>query len=338
MLKKEKQLQPQKEPKEKPFIIRHNSRSRSINGYIREFEKLEELREHKRSNSVSVYHYILSFSSKDKASITDALLKEMAAKFIELRGQDNLYIGTKHTDKEHIHLHLAMSAVDLAGRSTRISKANFEKLKLELDRYQKEHYPELIHSLPEHGRKGRESSRQSIVEHIQSARSSEKAGLLQILESTYKASRSLDQFLEQLSDQGYSQYYRSGALAGITTESGRKYRLAGLGYSKEKLGELDLLQAQDKALAELRSLRERPHSARTILQKEAPAVKDLTEADSQALQELQSIREQAADSRSRDNREEPSSQPDRAGEMNKDEEQDQSDNRSDRDSDDSRDR
>lgn len=293
---KEKEI----EHKEKPFIIRHNLRTRTISGYVREFEKLESLREHQRSNSVSLYHHILSFSSKDTEHISDELLKDIAAKFIELRGQDNLYIGTKHTDKDHIHLHLAMSAVDVAGRSVRISKQDFEKLKLDLDAYQREQYPELKHSLPEQGRKDREATREALVQSIQSHRASEKTTLLQTLETAYSQSRSLDQFLEHLTAHGYTPYYRSGTLTGITTESNRKYRFKGLGYDKEKLDQLSLLQEQEKELAALKSLREQPACDRSILQEEPPLERNLDPTLTAELEAIQSLRDQAEDTRDRD--------------------------------------
>lgn len=291
--------------KEKPFIIRHNLRSRSIGEYLKEFEELEQLREHRYANSVSIYHHILSFSSKDTEHISDNLLRDIAAKFIELRGQDNLYIGTKHTDKDHIHLHLAMSAVDLAGRSARISKKDFEQLKLDLDTYQREHYPELKHSLPEHRRKSREVTRAAIIENIQSQRQSEKASLFQLLDKAYTRSKSLDQFLEQLTTQGCTPYYRAGTLTGITTESGRKYRFKGLGYDNEKLEQLSILEKQEQELQALHALRHQPTRDRSILQEVRHQEIALDPTEAKELEAIASIREQAQDNRSSREIEEP---------------------------------
>jgi hypothetical protein len=263
---KEKQQKESKEKhsREKPFIIRHNLCARSMNGYIRAFNEIEALREHKRANAIGVYHHILSFSSKDKEHISDAMLKELAVKFIQLRGQDNVYIGTKHTDKEHIHLHLAMTAVDLGGRSARISRARFQELKLELDRYQKEHYPELVNSLPDHGKKSRENTKEAIRENAKTHRTTEKVVLSEVLETAFAQSGSLEQFLSELGEKGYTPYYRSGILTGITTEGNRKFRLARLGYPVEKLHALNLAKERgEKQLAELKALRESKSSQRT---------------------------------------------------------------------------
>lgn len=251
-------------PKEAPFIIRHNLRSRSIKGYIREFEKNESLRITRTKASVSIFHHILSFSSKDKEQVTDAMLKDMADKLIALRAPDCLYVGTKHIDHDHIHIHLAMSAVDLAGRSVRISKSKFQEIKKELDRYQKEHWPNLVHSLPEHGKKERMKDRERVVEKSKTQRPLEKDILLTVLESAYQSSTSTEQFLSLLQDNGYSPYYRSGTLTGVSVENLR-FRFSRLGYSQEKIKALSLLQEkEEKELEELHRLRDAKNRATVV--------------------------------------------------------------------------
>src|ERR1700741_1033396 len=73
------------------FIVRHNIRSRSLNGIIREYKDNESYRLVQRKDSVRLFHAIISFSDKDREQIYDALLKDVARKFIEERGTNNLY-------------------------------------------------------------------------------------------------------------------------------------------------------------------------------------------------------------------------------------------------------
>ena len=136
----------------KPFIVRHNVRSSTIAGYIKEFAAVEQLRLHKRIGQVNVHHSILSFGKLDAPKLNDSILRNLAKQYIKLRGELNLYVITKHLDREHIHLHVAMSATQVNGKSSSISKARFAEIKQELDRYQQEKYPELVHSLPQHGK------------------------------------------------------------------------------------------------------------------------------------------------------------------------------------------
>ncbi len=145
-------LNDEKQPVESPFVIRHNVRSRDIQGYIREFKENARHRTRARKNQVAIHHTILSWSNKDRDRLTPEKINKMARQYMSLRGLNNLYVGTIHTDRDHIHLHLAMSATELSGRTSRISKSEFANLKLSLDAYQREQFPELEHSLPDHGK------------------------------------------------------------------------------------------------------------------------------------------------------------------------------------------
>jgi hypothetical protein len=66
---------------------------------------------------------------------------------------NNLYVGTKHTDRSHIHLHIAVSGNQINGTSSRMSLKEFETLKKQLTAFQQKRFPELVHSIPRHGLK-----------------------------------------------------------------------------------------------------------------------------------------------------------------------------------------
>jgi hypothetical protein len=237
------------------FIIKHNIRSRSVKGYMKEFKENESYRLVYRKDSVMLFHTIISFSNKDKEHIDDKFLKDIAEKFIEERGLNNLYAGTKHEDKDHVHLHIAISGTQLNGRSSRISKQKLHSIKLALDKYQREKYPQLKHSLPEHG-KSKRLAKEAIVERIKTERQTDKQALLACIEKNYSSSKSLEQFLSQLKEAGHQPYFRNGALQGIRYEGQTKYRLSRLGYDKTKLQASSQVKIeQDKTLAELQNLR-----------------------------------------------------------------------------------
>ena len=60
-----------------PFIIRHNIRSNTIEGFIKEFKQNAANRTHTRSNQSLLNHFILSFSPEDSKHIDDKKLKEI---------------------------------------------------------------------------------------------------------------------------------------------------------------------------------------------------------------------------------------------------------------------
>lgn len=150
ILNEEKQASDQQS--NSPFIITHNIRNKSVEGYIQEFKDNLLNRTYKRADQTIIHHTILSWSHKDAPQITDSMLRDIGAQFIKLRGENNLFVGTKHVDRQHTHIHFAVSGNQLNGRSSRLSKQAFTELKLTLDAYQKHRYPELVNSLPLHGR------------------------------------------------------------------------------------------------------------------------------------------------------------------------------------------
>ncbi|MFM2226179.1 MAG: hypothetical protein RJA07_2381 [Bacteroidota bacterium] len=250
----------------KPIVIRHNIRSRSIAGYVKEFEANELLRLHHRVDNVKINHTILSFSNLDKEHISEKMLKDIAKKYISTRGKDNIYIGTAHYDGDHIHLHLISSSVKyLTGKSDRISKQEFQQLKISMDAYQKDKYPELIHSLPEHGKQKNRMIENVISENIKNDRTgSDKQSLLKLLQTTFQSSKSSEHFLSQLKEQGHKPYYRNDKLTGLLFNE-RKFRLNRLGFDEKKLQELDLKnEREQKELQELENLRKGQPITRNI--------------------------------------------------------------------------
>ena len=241
--------------KQSQLVIRHNIHSRSIPGYIKEFERNEALRIHKRKDSVQVYHTILSFSNKDKEHVNEKVLTDMARKYIELRGTNNLYVITSHHDHDHIHLHCAQSGTQLNGISSRVSRNEFAKIKLELDRYQKEKYPELVNSLPRHG-KAKQVKDIEVEKNIKrNERSKDKNSLMQVLETAYNKSTSREQFFTHLESLGHTPYYRAGTFAGLKYDGHRKFRINRLGYDEMKLMQLDERAKEEKQLKEIQELR-----------------------------------------------------------------------------------
>ncbi len=249
-----RQAKPEKPDKSK-FIIRHNIRSRSVKGFVKEFKENEKYRIVHRKDSVKLFHTIISFSNKDKEHINDKLLKDIAQKFIAERGLNNMYAGTKHENKDHIHLHITVSGTQLNGRSSRISKQQLHHIKIVLDKYQREKYPQLVHSLPEHG-KNKRLTKEAVVGRIKTERQTDKQALLECLEKAYTGSKSQEQLLSRLTQSGHQPYFRNGALQGVRFEGKTKYRLTNLGFDKARLQALDRLKtAENKTLNELKSLR-----------------------------------------------------------------------------------
>ncbi|MBK6573958.1 MAG: relaxase/mobilization nuclease domain-containing protein [Saprospiraceae bacterium] len=240
-------------------VLKHNLKSHTTKGWTKELNNNFELRLNKRKDNIRLHHTIISFSNKDKKQINPELLKDITKKYIELRGKDNIYLASSHHDKEHIHLHIVMSSTKLiTGESNRISRQEFRDLKLALDEYQKEKYPELVNSLPAHGKSQKlQLSDPELKLQVWQGKLSEKQELFQTVETVYNQSKSVDNFLSELKSEGINSYSRGGKVYGVEDESGKHYRFKTLGFELKKLEELDR-QAQEEAkqLQELASLRD----------------------------------------------------------------------------------
>jgi hypothetical protein len=273
------------------ITIRHNVRSRSIKGYIREFQENESYRIYKRRDSVRLFHTVLSFGAHDKEHIDHKILKDFARKFIELRGQNNLYIGAPHFDKDHTHLHLVVSGTQLNGRSSRLSKQEFKHLKLSLEAYQREHYPELIHSIVEHD-KHTQQTKENLFKIFKAERQTGKQAVLNSLELNHANSTSLETFLSNLTKDGHVPYYRNGRLQGVIYEN-KKYRFSRLGFDDNRLTQFSSRRTEDElSLEELQQLRvghKRP-LVNDIDNQQQELQEGTTEEEAKNLEEMSMIR------------------------------------------------
>jgi|GEM_PF-6019980 len=238
------------------IVLKHNVSSITSQGMIDEFEDNENNRIVKRVDRTLINHAILSWNSIDREHITDAMLQDMARKFVSLRGENNKYCFVKHEDRDAIHMHCLLSGTSLNGKSSRISRNDFAYLKEEMDRYQKERYGMLSNSLPEHGKS---KCKQALISkpYKRDERTLVKHTLLESIETAYSRSHNKDHFLQQVRDMGYEVYLRNGDIQGVMAE-GLKFRFSRLGFDIDRINDLDKrLVQKSMLLAELAHIRTR---------------------------------------------------------------------------------
>lgn len=268
------------------FIIRHNIRSKNLGGIIQEFKANEKFRLGNRKNSVFLFHNIISFSNKDKEKINNTMLHDIAQKFVKERGENCIFVGTKHEiGIDHIHLHIVQSSTEINGRSARISKRRFQEIKKSLEIYQRLKYPELIHSLPN---LEPESSltKEAFLGRIKAARQTNKEFLIETIESIYASAHSKEDFLGQLEAAGCMPYYRGNKLQGLKYE-GLKYRMSKLNITEELVAGLDKVHNLNSSLQELHRLRGGKIKERLLVPKEE---NQQTKPESKILEEIARIR------------------------------------------------
>ncbi|MCY1660905.1 relaxase/mobilization nuclease domain-containing protein [Chryseobacterium sp. SL1] len=220
----------------------------------------EQFRIHKRKNNVHLYMDILSFHPRDAERLNNEKLHQIALKYLSLRAPKSIAIATVHkNEKNHTHLHICFSGVEYkTGKSIRISKDDFQKkVKLEMEAYQMEFFPELILSKIHHEKsitpkKQLKKDHEEIMESF--GEISEKQELLKVLEEAFTISKSEKDFYKKLQEKGLQLYSRNGKITGIKGK--RKFRFKTLGYTPEILQQLELDPSLRKRRELLRNILE----------------------------------------------------------------------------------
>ncbi|MDB5227826.1 MAG: hypothetical protein JWN78_2019 [Bacteroidota bacterium] len=222
------------------FVLKHNVTGRTIRSMTKQFEKNEENRLHHRSNSVRMYHEVLSWSNKDTKNMTVGKMQDMAKKYIELRGENSMFVAVPHRDKTHWHVHFCISGTKIeTGLASRISRDEFKNIKKEIQQYQIEKYSELSNSIVNHDTsKKKEFVSESEYQFTKRTKQlSEKERTKELLTKIYKQSTSKKDFYKRIQDKGLKIYDRGGKKYGI--EGDRRMRFNTFGFDDRKIDALD---------------------------------------------------------------------------------------------------
>ena len=236
------------------FIITHNLKGKRIKQWVGQFKTNETYRKIKRTDSVYLTHEILSWHGDDAKNITPDKMESMAREYIKLRNPNGIYVAVPHFDKDNYHVHICASGIEFrTGKSLRLSKTNLYKLKKGIQDYQVEKFPELSKSVVQHGKK--EKNLMTDLEYQikqRTGRMTDKEKVIEMLNACYMKAISKDEFFKNLSGCGLNTYIRGGKVSGIVFNE-RKFRLKRLGFTDERLQELEKYFNRDKELSELRT-------------------------------------------------------------------------------------
>jgi len=235
------------------FALIHNLKGKTIDKWVEQYKENEKHRLINRKDSVRLTHEILSWHKDDANDISLKKMEEMAREYIRQRNPNGIYVAVPHFDKDHYHVHICASGVEYkTGKSLRLSRTDLQKLKVEIQNFQKEKFPELSKSVVEHGKKNKSIVTEKEYQvKLRTGRESEKGNVLGILKTCYKKADSRETFFQMLNDCGISPYERGGRISGIVSE-GRKFRLNRLGFTEERLLDLDKTKIRAHELKEMR--------------------------------------------------------------------------------------
>jgi hypothetical protein len=234
---------------EQSFLITHNLKGNSILQWEKQYINNEIKRLRQRRNSTILTHEILSWHRNDSNELSLEKLKIMAREYIRQRNSNGLYVIVPHFDKEHIHLHVCASGIEYgSGKSLRLSKEAFGKLKKCIQSFQKENFPELSNSLVQHGKNADHKIADKEYQlKLRTNRQTIKDNLIAIINECYKRARSKNEFCTLLNKYNLKTYFRNGKVEGVI-QNNYKFRFNRLGMSKDWFKEFDRNEIRSKEL------------------------------------------------------------------------------------------
>ncbi len=236
------------------FVVSHNLKGNDINEWLKQYQANEQYRRLKRVNSVLLTHEIISFHKDDATNISLEKLEDIARQYVRQRNINGIYVAVPHFDKEHYHIHICASGIEYrTGKAMRLSKTELLSVKKEIQKYQIEKYPELSKSLVNHGNEKKEYalSDKEYKYKERTGRATDKEQLIGMLKTCYKKAVSKDDFYENLKTCGLTTYIRGGKISGIIFND-KKFRINRLGFTEERLEELNKSMNRNKDISELR--------------------------------------------------------------------------------------
>lgn len=236
------------------FVITHNLKGNTINQWEKQFKENEIFRIRKRTDSVLYTHEIISFHKDDAKNISLDKLENMARAYIQKRNINGMFVAVPHFDKEHYHIHICASGLEYhTGKALRMTKAEFQKLKKDIQNYQIEYFPELSKSIVKHEKGKNLQTEKEYQYKLRTGRATEKEQITGMLKTCYKASNSKDDFYKKLNECGLKTYIRSGKTTGVVFGN-HKFRLNRLGFTEERLEELNRTFKRGKEINKTREI------------------------------------------------------------------------------------
>ena len=222
-----------------------------------------------RRNGNVLLHEIISFSQGDREFLTEDLIEAFAREYLDRRAPGAKAYARAHFDRQHPHIHFVISANDVASdRRNRLSRAEFQKLKLAMLEYQKEHYPHLRHSIPpwletqleqgaehdlsESSSPGRaESERKQRLRRERREQLSKKELVVKAVHESMTATTSPEAFFLRMKMRGYRVYKRGSGHSVEDLASGKRYRLSTLGLEDDFLQQLERWEEMTRVLKQV---------------------------------------------------------------------------------------
>ena len=189
----------------------------------------------KRKNGNALYHEVLAMPSSPDLSAEkqEAVLMDLAQKYLKLRAKNQMAYVKIHHDKKHIHAHLMISSNEVgSNKRVRLSRSQFQQVKQELEAYKLEKYGEYF-AEQFFQKTSRNPNRQNHKEYELAKRTglpTKRQMVQQIVRTAMLNAKTEEELKATLAKSGLEYYTRGKKQVPgvIDRSSGKRYRLRGL--------------------------------------------------------------------------------------------------------------
>lgn len=188
-----------------------------------------------RKNGNILYHEVLSLSAGHNLR-REELSRAIAGigyEYLRQRAPDQLAYGVAHMDSEHIHLHLCLSANEVASpQRVRLEKNRFATIQKDLETYVLTHYPELAQTRiydKEHTAEKLKTTEREQEFKQRTGQKSRKEELKALLHGLFERAQNREELVSLLEQEGLSLYQRGKSIGIVDGLDTRKHRLSTLG-------------------------------------------------------------------------------------------------------------
>lgn len=224
-----------------------------IKNMVSQFGKNESKRSIERRNKNIAYHEILSFHKADTDKLPKKVLLKIARKYAKERSPNSMVISTMHSDKDHLHIHNVISALEFAtGKPVHLSRKEFKEVKIRMEQFQEKELG-LTFSKVNHSKK-KEAMLQLDIERELNLRGkqSERQELRDVLVEVFARVRTEEVDKKEFEKAGIQFYSRGGKIVGVQGFK-RRYRLKTLGFDPARIS----MEKELKRMTELQKLKSR---------------------------------------------------------------------------------
>jgi hypothetical protein len=195
-------------------------------------------------SGVVLYHEIIAIAEDDREKVTEEMLIDLTREYLQRRAPNALAYAKAQfdTDSPHVHLMISGNLIESA-KKLRLERADFERVKREMEVYQLEKYPELSHSIvfDRKQRQAHEHLQETEAEHERGRRlktegrrqPTQKENVRKRLLYCLNQAENEPRLLELLRAAQFQPYIRGKTPGVKDTLTGRKYRLDTLGLGRE---------------------------------------------------------------------------------------------------------